>query len=85
MTSVSLRNKTVGQRTQLSCSAVASAVSWVPKGFFCDTTTTTKLEGQRRALDFGDRAEKHNRGIEIRRGLRLVDLGMGIRDNDCIL
>ena len=34
--------------------------------------------------DFGERAENCDRGIAIRRGLGLVDVGTEIRDNDDI-
>jgi hypothetical protein len=41
-----------------------------------------RLPNWKAEVDFGDRAENHDRGIEIRRGLQLVGAGMGIRDND---
>ena len=43
-----------------------------------------RLPNWKAEVDFGDRAENHDRGIEIRRGLRLVGAGTGIRDNDDI-
>ena len=36
------------------------------------------VSGMHTEEDFGERAAKHDRGIEIRRGLRLVDVGTGI-------